>query len=438
MKVTGVLLGLALLGFGIGPNVRFAGAMLQDWFFIAVLGAFVLVADRRFLRFQRHEALFAIPAIVVGVAAAGKVAAGMAVTSEDVKNVLTMVKLYLVAKMTMAYLAGEEIDADRAEAFARLLRTVLAVEVTFVGLVAVAQAASRWPDALQELFRVSDSSQSNLSNVALFQAEQRVTSIYAWANALGVAVATFVTLLLCWRGSSQRVGRSSTFLRAVALVLGFVTIYLTGSRTTYLFLLAALAVCYRYAQITLKRLLVWVGVGGGAIALAAAAFSQLSAGTAERASELVSFLTTGTIPYNLATRFGTWSWMPGYVLRSQYWLWGMPNRSWQEVLGGASSDNQYLGWLLHYGVFGLCMLCVWTVSMLVALVRSKRRLHSTGSPWWRLAAVVVVLWTLLVLAGVSQDTLLLPRLRELVFAVSAAVIFAGFGRSPHTRGEYAA
>ncbi len=422
MEVTRLILLVVLLAYGVGPNVKIGGAFLQDVLLVTLVFLWLSLEDRKFLRVGPIDWLLAFPAIVVALTTLGKFVSGFAVSMEEVKNLLAMVKLYLVAKIVMVYLAGAAAHPERPSRLVRVFQWALAVQLIFVAGVALMQVVGWQPSLLQKLYTIDQFQSPELANFALVQETGRVTSIYSWANSLGVAAATYVLVLLFGGGTARHgtgIGRAVTI---PAIVAGVLAVYLTQSRVSYLYLVAGLIVCVLLVRGSRAGATLLLVFGVVIVALMGSALRVLSSGAGGRAAELLTWVQSGVVPITLARRLATWSWMPGFLLSSPYWLVGMPTTTWINTVG-TSTDNQYLGWLLRYGVVGLVLLSVWLVVLGRRLWAARRRLAEEQSALSALATVTAVVWILLAFVGVSQDTLFIYRLRELLFALLAAVLY---------------
>lgn len=408
MTVSAYGLLVVLLLYLIGPSARVAGFTLADLVFLLYTGMFLVVGRLRLLGWR--TLFFFGPAIVVAVASAGKLYSGTGFGRDEVSHLLRMASYGLIAVLAQSLAVRP--GGWNAALVPRMLR-VLAWSVAVLSLLGFLQyyapgvfTATLGPFYILELRTLQTSLQQA-------QEAGRMTSVFSWANAFGMFLALALTTLVV----NRRDVRRGALL--AALGVGLPALLLTNSRAALVLLfLGLVATAVRERR---GRLLVGAAAVVMLLLLIVPAERLLGGDNLARLSELVHFLTTGAVPATFQTRLATLAWLPGRVISSSYIYFGFPTQTYQSLIATAP-DNQYLGWLIKYGLVAGGMVLWLVLSILVpGLLARRARLGEQGR---RLLYTFALLNALALVGGISQDTLFIERWREFYFALFALALAA--------------
>jgi len=397
-----------LLAYMVGPNPKLGGAQIGD----AVLVAFGLVymATSRLRLRVNLLWLLAWPALVVAISLAGKVFSGFAVGSDETNNLLKVSSLGLIGLLGASSASGAYRQGN--EALLPAMVRVVVVGVLFTSALGMIQYARPGLYAMLVHGLYERPLLINISNLQQAELTGRVTSIFTWANAFGAFLVFGLSVLMV----NARVLPRSVLLLSVGI--GVVCLVLTNSRVSLL-LLGVAAVYVAMLNRQWKWLLVGAVVAGVVVA-AVPIVDLLGSRNASRFEEVWDFARHGTLPYNVQLRLAVLSYLPQKLLTSEYVYFGFPMAFYQtSVL--LSADNQYLGFLLRYGLVAL-LLVVWQLLATGIPAVMLRRRPALSTEARRYLHTLVLLNILVALGGLSQDTLFIERWREFYFALTGAVL----------------
>ncbi len=403
---------LVLLVYLIGPNPKAGGVQLGD--FVLLTFAIGFVAVTRLRVNARLLAFFAWPALAVAVAFFGRTLRGVPLDSDELNNVFKTASLGVLG-MLGVWISRAGGEDEKALLVRRMMQLVV-IAIVFTSLVGLLEYVR--PGAFSSLVSGVYEMQlrNNLTNVEQAEQAGRITSIFSWANTFGEFLLYGLTVLTVNRRS---VGR---LWLAAAVLLGVPCLVLTNSRLALLFFCAMLL----YVTLIDRRwgLLAISGTTAVAVVLLVPVEHLIGAQNSARLTELLDFVRYGVLPPNVEVRLSTLAFLSRKLLTSEYFYFGFPMPVYESTVF-LSWDNQYLGFFVKYGITGV-LLVIWQLaSILVPLLLLRR----TADHRRRLYLHTLILLNVMVLVGgLSQDTLFVERWKEFYFALTGVFLGVGIGR----------
>lgn len=393
----------------VGPNTfRVYNAYVADFVFLLT---FVVIAFNGPPFRLRHPAsvLFLVPFGIVTLSNIGKFVSDFPMGVDEAANTIKTLQLYFIFVLALTVF-DPRMPESYFRATVRKIGTIVAVAVIYNSVIGILQYFEvGFVRALMEQFYLIEHS-VGISNVDYMIVENRITGIFDSWNGLGFFLTQTMFLMIVI--SNER----RSLLITAAVLLSVVALLLAGSRAASIGLL--LMVVLFYIGVLRSRRMV-IGVVVALIVLPVVisgliAFEVLTQENVDRFVEIYDFVTTGTPPPNWEFRLDTWSWLPEHILGSPYFLFGYPNQVWKNSVYYWGADNQYLAWLLAYGLVGALGYPVWWFSVIASYRKRYRRMKRFGAtPPGRFIGAVVIIWSVQLLIGISQDSMLGNRWREL-------------------------
>lgn len=397
-----------LLLYLVGPSGKFGGATIADMILVLFLFGIMLMGKLDIRWKDPITLLFLFPTLVVAISAAGKLAIGLSISMDEINNLVKMFGLGLLSAVAVSF-KYENVSVEMP-AYLRSILTIFCVAIIIIALYGVYQYLD--PASFRSYFKDIYGFEGRSSFNSLEQAEdiKRVTSIFTHPNALGVFTVCAMVVLIVNR---KMIG---PLLMVSANVSLFVLLILSNSRIS-LFLLA-IAFMYLLVAENHKKYMYAILAVVVLIVIFVPLEKLLGGVNYDRLLELGDYIKYGIVPKNLDARFSELAYIVPLISGSKYLYFGYPMQVYYEQVF-LSWDNQYLGWLIKYGLVSVLMIlwALYTVYYPLRLLKTKK-LSDTCR---RILKTFFLVNILLLIGGVSQDTVMINRWREFYF------FFFGFG-----------
>ena len=294
---------------------------------------------------------------------------------------------------------------------------IVAVSAFFVSGLTLLQTADSVPaqDFLHTFYTYENIGWQDMASMAI-ENYGRATSIFRWANSLGMFLALTLLLLLptlAW-------GRRSRLIMLVPVLTCLVALVLSGSRSGLIALTVGIAIVFLAQR--QARMLILVGIVVLAV-VAGMSLVEARTGNVSRFTELFDYVTErGPMPYNLAGRLTN----TGYTLtqfsahaRS---IWTGTTVTEYDSLIWRSFDNEYLKHLVWNGILGLIAFVGFEVGIMayvLRLLRRGRELTTSKLLTGSLAGMVVAM----AITAYSQDVWSQPKVMHLVLILLGILVY---------------
>jgi len=302
------------------------------------------------------------------------------------------------------------------EAYARAHRSLLliaAIALIYTGSLALLQFFEVRPalNFLQDFYQYASHGRYEIA-VSAVEDYGRVTSIFHWANSLGIFVAAGLLLLI-----PQALTRETGVIGLGATLLGIMTLVLSGSRTAMVALgigLVVILIIQRRFRVIALLLI------GGLFFSAAANLIETRTGASSRLFGLFDWLFgNGPLPGSLDFRLTNLIWSLQQFVRLPEVFWtGTTVTDYRDIVP-RSFDSEFLKYLVWTGVFGLVAFVLFQLGVIASAWRSLL-LAPKGDLRRDLAASLLATFIAMAVAASNQDVWGQYKLLQLVF------VFLGF------------
>ena len=303
------------------------------------------------------------------------------------------------------------------ERLVKSLYSVLGMSIIYIGVLAILQYWKVGPvqDFLYQFYRY-DFSESLLDIVyTAIDVYGRATSIFHWANSLGmfIAIALIVLASYLWEH------RQTRWLYAAVLV-GLFGLILSGSRAS----LIALVIGLLCITLLYRRFREVFLLGFGAlIVFLALSFIEAQTGSSSRLIELINYLTgAGPIPATFATRLVKLQLGIDFITSSPSIFWAGISVTGSQARTLMPFDNEYLMYSIWNGTLGLLAFLGTQLALIfysLWVFRRSQRLSLVRL----LALSVFSVFTSMSLAAFSQNVWTQDRLMQMVFIFFGVFVY---------------
>lgn len=403
--------------------MRLGGASIADAVFVIVFLSWLAHRKEEIPWANPVMRVFLVPLGVVIISLLGKTALAMPLSSDEIKNIAKMAALTLISLIGVSRAREEGVQALP---LIRLMLTVLGISIVTIGLLGLFQylRPENFQSVFGSLFTIEDRDQ--VTNLERAEMMQRISSVFPWANSLGIVLAMALVILVMNRRLLPKL------VLPAAVIAGVPALFLTNSRVSLL--LFAIGFIYILIFEGRRRLLMWTVVAAVLVMIMVPFESIVSRENMGRLEELADLVRYGELPGNVQVRLSTIDYLTSYIFATQYLYFGFPNQVYQNLVFIAW-DNQYLGWLVRYGLVGI-ILVAWEIALIVLPYRLIHR-KFLDDPWRTLVHSVLIVNIMMFVAGFSQDTVFLNRWREFCFFFMPLVLTIAVERLPERASAYA-
>ncbi len=403
--------------FLLGPNFKIYSAYLQDLLFFFFLILYIFRKGNRFFEYSGRDIIFLAPFSVMFLSDFGKLLIGYDLESGDLLRLVTMVKLFCIAKVTFSFFPPST-KSEVFDEYSRRISKYLAISIIVTSLLGIGQFfnISIVNNIIERAYEVKD---IPVSNIEAFETDNRVTSIFHGSNAFGSFSATAVFLLFFFYQAHKN------FLSIAAIPLGVFALLLAGSRASVAMLVLSIFLYY-CSGINFKRFakgVVMVVLLGVALLIFVHYMGVLiGSENVYRFEEISNFFLHGQLPGSMQARLDTLSWMPKSILNNPHMVFGV-SHSYASSSQFTSPDNQYVAWLLRYGIVGVSFMILWVLGVFIYLVSLRKKMKKSSEPvLFVLSKGILIFWFWMIVHGISEDTFFGSRRRELLFFLMAFII----------------
>ncbi len=401
----------------IGPTTfRIANAYLSDMFF-ALFFVYALFTGTKLSWKNRTALVFLIPFVIVLTSNIGKYISGFPLGVDEFANTIKTLQLYVMIAFSIGIFHTSCDFNYFNKTFKKFIRIISLAVIynSFIGILQYFDFEFIKLYLEQFYYFVSN---YDISNVEIIVLENRITGIFESWNGVGFFLTQTLFLLIIFQREKK------SLIGVIAIIFGFIALILAGSRAATIGMIFSL---FLYSTLVIKSKKTLIGFVITILILPPLVilFSYLDILPEEnikRFTEISDFFIYGTIPGNWEFRLDSWSWMPGYILSSPYFLFGFPNFVWKSSLYYWGADSQYVSWLLYYGAIGLILYVIWSFMIILSFKKMYKRMMQIdkNAMVTRFFGAFAIIFFSYIIIGLSQDSLLANRWRELFLS------FVGF------------
>ena len=428
---------IVILFYLIGPTTyRFANAYLADILF-ALFFVYALMSGTKLRLTHRVSLVFLVPFVIVLGSNIGKYWSDFPLGVDEFANTVKSLQLFFLVSFSSA-IFDPRMNEDYFNLTLNKFSVIISCAVIYNGLIGIFQyfevgAINKFLETFYYIELDLVEGIEGVSNADMMVVENRITGIFESWNGIGFFLTqTLFLLLLIYR-------ERKSILILPAIGIGFLALVLAGSRAAIIGFIIAWTLYSLYITRSKKALFVVLFaffVSVPAIILMKE-MEILPEENVQRFVEIYDFMVSGEVPATLAFRLDTWSWMPQHIISSPYFLFGYPNEVWKSSIYFWGADSQYVAWLLVYGLFGLTLFVMWSL-IVIYVFRKEYLLFKTvtgNSVVTRLCGAFVVIFFTYLFIGISQDSMLSNRWRELLLSFIGFVVSWGIHsqRSAHSK-----
>jgi len=413
-----ILLFLVLL-YLIGPNVRFYNAYIQDILFLFFF-LFVVFTDyqHHMFRLSKIDFIFFTPFLIILVTIFGKLISGFYLSWNDYAHLINMIKLFFIAKITLSIFNYNSSNLFFLS-YVKKVSKYLGISVIFTSFVGICQVFNiiNFNSLFYKVYTFEH--QLGVSNIEKFLMTGRITSIFKGFNTFGLFLALSLFLLIIFFIYNK------SYILFFALLIGFFSFIYTNSRAAML-TFAFMFISFYLINIGSKKVLriaLFIFIVVILLIILNYNIDLISYESIYRFKEIKALFLYGSLPLNIQYRLNTWQFLPKYIISSRYCIFGFPNLIFFNDPNFCSPDNQYIGWLVKYGMFGLVLMTMWVFGVMLYLIRLKLKIRNKGDQFLiALLNGIIIIWLGMIFMGIVEDTVFVGRWREFFFFLLAFVI----------------
>lgn len=426
MKTSQRLLLIILAFYLVGPTLKIGGATLQDMLFFLYFIFILLSGDFKLPLRNRVFIYFVAPSLIILLSVLGKLFIGLPLSSDDSIDFIKKLSLGLLTLSVVKVM--KKATESEWQKFIESALKILALATIYICVLGIIQYLR--PAVYEKIFggMYAIELRSELTNLEVSEEFGRISSLFHWANALGVFLVFSLTTIVVNRKNINNL------LFLVTMTVGMLALLLTNSRVSMI--LFGFSLVYVAFIERKKRFLLGFGILVLLLIIILPLDSILSPDNIDRLQEIIDFITRGDIPVNVEVRLSTFSYLAGLLLKSQYFYFGFPQEVYWDTIA-LSADNQYLGWFIKYGSVSI-LLTIWLIRGMWISYRVIRN-KVVQQKWLSMTHSFFLVNALILIGGMSQDTLFINRWREFYFIFFGCILTYVLNRKnvtePHPIGS---